>query len=62
MAALSCSPGVYRLPVTRLGSGSTGKLGRAWVLHVCLVGGGVVMCGGGGKKLFKYGSSMCFNL
>ena len=63
MAAVSCSPGVYKLPATGLGIWLTGKLGCAWVgarvgaWHGCMGawcgwcgdGGGVVMFGGVGK-------------
>ena len=31
VAAVSCSPDAYTLGGVGLGSGSTGKLGRAWV-------------------------------
>ena len=43
-AAVSCSPVVPQLGGIGLGSGSTGKLGHAWVGG----GGGVDVLGGGG--------------
>ena len=47
-AAVSCSPDVYRLGGVGFGSGTTGKLGRAW--HRCMViyvdGCGLALVGG----------------
>ena len=41
-AAVSCSPGVYRLGGVGLGSWLPDMLGRAWVVYGCVVFGGVL--------------------
>ena len=71
LAAVPCSPDVYRLRGVGLGSRTTGKLGRAWVgawvVHVGGDGDVVMMCGESGKNacvylyIYKRGMLIAYN-